>query len=153
MTKKKTAPLALAGTEANTDKKGRWKVENIWTKKLGKQFTPVSSYFLANYHKLKYPITPTELAVIVHLLRFKWDEAMPFPSMTTLAKCIGRSDQAIRTAARSLEDKKYLVRYMERGKPNHFDLNPLFEALEELYDQNIAEEKANRRKKRASHQA
>ena len=147
---KKRPDLKLAGAIANNGRP-TWDVSKIWTKKLGKPFTPVSSYFLDNYHRLAYPITPTEFVVIVHLLKYKWDEEMPFPAIATLAKKMGRSEQAVRAAARSLEDKGYLVRHMTRGRPNRFDLKPLFEAVEKLYDDDQAaeaEESKTRRKRR-----
>ena len=125
--------LRLAGTAAPAPRKG-WRVTNVWTKKLGKSFTPVSSYFLDNYHRLKYPITAVEFLLVVHLLKYKWDEAMPVPAIRTLAKCMMRSEQAVRAAARSLERKGYLRRHMTRGETNRFDFAPLFAALEELYD-------------------
>ncbi len=129
----KKVGLRLAGTEANS-KRRSWDVTKVWTKKLGTPFTPVSSYFLANYHRLPYPITPTEFLLIVHLLKHKWDEAMPYPAIATLAKRMMRSEQAVRAAARSLEQKRYLFRHMRRGRTNHFDLKHLFEAVEKLYD-------------------
>ncbi len=137
--KKKTGPLGIAGTKADGSRKS-WAVKKVWTKKLGKQFTPVSTYFIGNYHRLPYPISSTEFSLIVHLLKFKWDEAMPFPAIGTLAKNMLKSDAAVRAAARSLERKKYLKRHMTRGRPNHFDLEPLFKAVEKLYDADKAAE-------------
>ena len=150
--RKNTGPLGLAGTKADASSKS-WAVEKIWTKKLAKQFTPVSTYFIGNYHRLPYPITSTEFLLIVHLLKFKWDEAMPYPAIRTLAKTMLKSDAAVRAAARSLEQKKYLKRHMTRGRPNHFDLEPLFKAVEKLYDADQAAEAESddtvkRRKKR-----
>ena len=146
--KKTTGPLGIAGTKADGSSKS-WAVEKVWTKKLGKKFTPVSKYFLENYHRLPFPISATEFLFIVHLLKFKWDEAMPFPAIGTLAKNMLKSSTAVRAAARSLERKKYLKRHMTRGRPNHFDLEPLFKAVEKLYDaDNAAEAKSNEAGKR-----
>ena len=142
-----TSTLKLVGTDSSQGNP-RWSVTKVWTAKLGKPFTPVSCYFLDNYHRLKYPITPTELAFILHLLRYKWDEAMPFPAMKTIATKIGRSEQAVRTAARNLESKGYLVRHMKRGSPNHFDLRPLFVAVEKLFDDDEGAKAPKRRRSR-----
>ena len=137
--KKKTGPLGIAGTKADGSSKS-WAVEKVWTKKLGKQFTPVSTYFLGNYHRLPYPISATEFLLIVHLLKFKWDDAMPYPAIRTLATNMLKSEAAVRGAARSLERKKYLVRHMTRGKTNHFDLEPLYKAVEKLMEADEAAE-------------
>jgi len=141
--------LKLAGTKPAKELK-RWDVTRVWSKKLGKPFTPVSSYFLDNYHRLPNKITHGEFVLIVHLLKYKWDEAMPFPAIATLAKKMEKSDQAVRATARTLENKGYLKRNMIRGRPNHYDLEPLFRAIEKLYD---ADEAAKTKKRSAkSHQ-
>jgi hypothetical protein len=57
------------------------------------------------------------------------------PVIATLAKRMLRSEQAVRAVARSLESKGYLKRHMKRGETNHFDLRPLFKAVENLYDE------------------
>lgn len=150
----KTIPvMKLAGTSATNHQEKRWDVCKVWTKKLGKPFTPVSSYFIENYHRLPYPINANEFLLIVHLLKYKWDEAMPHPAIPTLAKKMLKSEQAVRAAARGLERKEYLIRHIQRGKTNHFDLQPLFNAIEKLYDADIInEQKENkgRRRRRSS---
>jgi DNA-binding MarR family transcriptional regulator len=138
-----SAELRLAGTDPASKGK-KWEVAKVWTTKLAKKFTPISLYFIQNYHRLPYPISAIEFTLIVHLISHKWDDAMPFPKVSTLAKKMLRSEAAVRGAARSLEKKKYLKRYMKRGKPNHFDLTPLFEALEKLYDADAAAKPAKR---------
>ena len=82
---KKNPSLKLTGTEATGKQEKRWDTCKVWTKKLGKPFTPVSSYFIENYHRLRYPINANEFLLIVHLLKYKWDEAMPRPAIPTLA--------------------------------------------------------------------
>ena len=42
---------------------------------------------------------------------------------------MGISDKMARRHAKSLEVKGYLKRRMRVGQTNHFDLNPLFEAV------------------------
>lgn len=149
MTKKKTnttppppppvPDLSLAGTDANT---GEFSVDKVWSKKLGKKFTPISHYFIQNYHRLKYPINPNEFTLIVHLFSYKWDEAMPYPAVSSLATQMGKSKQAIRTMLRSLEEKEYIKRNMRHGHRSHYDLRPLINAVEKLYDEDIAAKRA-----------
>lgn len=107
-------------------------VAKRWTEKLAKGgFTPVVQAFLEHYASLSPPITTPEAVFIIHLMSFKWDEKMPWPAFKTLAKRMGISTTAVRNHARSLDTgKKYLVRHPRVGKPNLFDLRPLFAALE-----------------------
>ena len=69
---KELGPLRLAGTEATKTRNKRWGVQEVWTKKLGKRFTPVSSYFIENYHRLPDPINANEILLLIHLLKYKW---------------------------------------------------------------------------------
>lgn len=141
-------PLKLAKPKEEVKK--QWDVTSVWTKKLGKPFTPISCYFLENYHRLKYPITPIEFAFIVHLLRHKWGEAEPYPAFGTLARRIGRSPEALRAAARSLGKKGYLKRTIRKGSTNRFDLTPLFNAVEKLYDEDQLTKKNPKEKRRGA---
>jgi DnaD-like protein len=108
-------------------------VNQRWTRELVKNgWTPISDFFLDNYWKLNPPIKGAEVLLIVHLLRYKWDQNAPFPAFKTIAKKMGVSSTAVRNHARSLEAKRYLQREMQVGSTNRFDLNPLFKALEKL---------------------
>lgn len=140
--------LKLAGTAASSKSGKRWDIGKIWTPKLSKHFTPISTYFIENYHRLKYPINANEFLLIVHLFKYKWDEAMPRPAIPTLAKSMMKSEQAVRAAARSLQTKGYLYRHKNRGKPNRFDFSKLFEAIEKLYDEDKAIEKEHGKTRR-----
>lgn len=95
-------------------------------------FTPIVNSFLENYSKLDPPITASEILLIVHLIRFKWDDAAPHPSFGRLAQLMGATDSAVRNHARSLERKGYLRRKRRFNQSSLFDLNPLFEALERV---------------------
>lgn len=110
-------------------------VAQRWTPQLTRDgWTPVSDYFLENYHRLKPPITTLEAMLIIHLMRHKWDSRHPRPAFKTLAKRMGITDTAVRNHARSLEKKLFLHRIKRVGQPNHFDLAPLFAALERMQD-------------------
>src|SRR4051812_39597885 len=82
-----------------------------WTPRLvANGWTPISDYFIENYHRLKPAISTCEFVFIVHLMRHKWDERHPRPAFGTLAKRMGISSTAVRNHARSLEKKHYLRR-------------------------------------------
>ena len=108
-------------------------IANRWTTKLvSGGWTPISTYFIDNYHRLNPRLSSLEAMLIIQLIRHKWDERDPHPTFTTLAKRMGISATATRNHARSLEKKGYLRRIPTQGSSNHFDLKPLFAALERL---------------------
>lgn len=114
-------------------------VARRWTPRLTRDgWTPISDYFLESYHKLRPPLTSLEAMLVIHLMRHKWDEKHPRPAFKTLAKRMGITDTAVRNHGRNLEKKNYLRRIKRVGQPNHFDLAPLFEALERLQDEEVA---------------
>lgn len=78
---------------------------------------------------------------IVHLMQHKWGEAAPYPAYKTIAKRMGVSDKTARRLAKSLEDKKYLVREVRQANTNRFHLSNLMAALVGL------KERAGRTKK------
>lgn len=137
--------LRIAGTKAEPVKRN---VARRWTPKLAESFTPVSDFFLENYHRLSPPVTSLEAMFIIHLVRHKWDEKPPYPSFRTIAKRMGVTDTSVRNHARSLErGKKYLRREKVVGQPNRFDLQPLFKALEKLIAADEAKDSKPRRKR------
>lgn len=108
-------------------------VSTRWTPALvAGGWTPVSDFFLDSYARLDPPISTSEVVLIIHLMRHKWDQAMPFPGFKTLSRRMGVTATSVRNRARSLEEKGYLRRLKRIGTTNHFDLVPLFEALERL---------------------
>lgn len=117
---------------ANTSKVGR-----RWTALLGEQFCPVSSYFLANYHRLgatgERGLNATEALLIIHIMDFKWDDAMPFPTVGTLAQRMGITRRHVRDTLRSLQQRGFLARIPgARGGANRYNLDGLMTALEIL---------------------
>jgi hypothetical protein len=119
-------------------------IEARWTKRLAAQFCPVSSYFLANYHRLKpHPqgrsLNSTEAMLIVHLVDHKWDDRAPFPTVGTLAKRMSLSARGVRNALQMLESAGYVRREASAtGGPNRYHLQGLFSALEELMAADVA---------------
>jgi hypothetical protein len=142
------AKLKLVNAKASVAKRD---VAKRWTAKLAKGgFTPVVMTFLEHYARMTPPLTTPEAMLVIHLMSFKWDDAMPWPAFKTLAKRMGISATAVRNHARSLETrKKYLVRHKRVGQPNLFDLTPLFTALEKVQaaeeQRKAAEQKRTRR--------
>ena len=128
--------MKLAGTEPEEAPKKNRSPSARWTKKLIKQgggFTPISNFFLANYHRLNPCLTSAEAMVLIHLFSYKWDEEMPHPGSKALAKRMDISPTAVRGHLRVLEKrKKCLVRNKQVGSTNRYDLAPLLEKLEKL---------------------
>jgi DNA-binding MarR family transcriptional regulator len=69
---------------------------------------------------------------IVHLMQHKWGAEAPYPGYKTIAKRMGVSDKTARRLAKSLEDKKYLVREVREANTNLFHLTKLMSALVSL---------------------
>lgn len=93
----------------------------------------ISTFFLENYHRLKpYSLTHGEAMFIVHLMQHKWGKDAPYPGYKMIAKRMGVSDKTARRLAKSLEDKKYLVREVRQANTNRFHLAKLMAALVEL---------------------
>lgn len=109
-------------------------------------WVPISTFFLDNYHRLEPKLSSLEAMLVVHLMRHKWDERMPYPTFKTLAKRMGVSPTATRNHARSLEKKRFLNRVLTQGSPNQFDLTPLFDALERLHMADASTAKSKRKR-------
>ena len=133
----------MAKTAKKTEPVAR-DVKKRWTPKLAKAWTPVSDVFLKSYSTLSPPMTTLEAMFIVQLMTFKWDEKQPFPGFKTIGRRMGVTDTSARKYARSLEKKGYLRRIMRESQTNRFDLEPLFEVLEER----LAEDAKTKSKKR-----
>jgi DNA-binding transcriptional regulator YhcF (GntR family) len=120
-------------TEAPHDSKLPRDVAARWTPTIAKLgWTPISIFFLDNYHRLVPPIKYSEAMFVIHLMRYKWDDNAPFPSFGTLAEKMNVSPEAVRSYARSLQKKGYLYRENQIGLTNRFHLDKLFTALEVL---------------------
>ena len=118
-------------------------VAQRWTPKLAKAgWTPVSDIFLDSYAQLQPAMTHGEAMLVVHLLRYKWDEAPPFPGLKTLASQMGITDTAVRKICRQLEKKGYLIRRARTGSTNRFRLEPLFESLEQVLEKKARRQEA-----------
>jgi len=89
--------------------------------------------FLSPEHRL----TPTELLVLIQLAGSWWKkDAMPFPSMSTLATRCGVSGRQIQRAVNKLEKAGLIRRVSRRTRgiisSNAYDLQPLTDLLGEV---------------------
>lgn len=113
------------------------KIGRRWTPRLGEHFCPVSSYFLANYHRLggasQRGLNATEALLVIHIMDYKWDDAMPFPTVGKLAERMGISRRHVRDTLRGLEQRGVIARIPgARGGANRYNLDGLMTALETL---------------------
>lgn len=89
--------------------------------------------FLDEEHRL----SPAELLVLIQLVGSWWKkDALPFPSMATLAKRCGVSTRQIQRAVNSLEAAGFIQRVKRRSSgiisSNAYDLSPLVAVLGEV---------------------
>ncbi len=91
-------------------------------------FTNIPNVLIKNQSKLG--ITDPEMVVIVSLASYKWDQRLPYPSIPTLSKHIGKTPGAIRNNIRTLEKKGYIKRVYRDNQSNQYDLRPLIKVLE-----------------------
>jgi hypothetical protein len=118
----------------------KYSVEARWTSKLARRFCPVSSFFLQNYHRLQLQrgargMNSTEAMLIVQILDHKWTDKAPFPATGTLAKRMGLTPRAVRSALQSLDAGGFVRRELRsNGKTNFFYFDGLFKRLEELME-------------------
>ena len=104
----------------------RWKHGELFNQ----GYVPVPSQFLFHYANLKpHSLSAGEAMFVLHLMSFKWGAENPFPGYARLAKRMGVTEKMVRRYAKSLEEKKYLVRQPREGKSNSYDLTLLFDAL------------------------
>jgi Helix-turn-helix domain len=85
--------------------------------------------FLHRYARLRPALTQAEALFVLHLMTFKWDRELPYPTYKTLALRMGVTDKMVRRYAQSLDRKGYLRRHYKVKAANRFDLTGLFEAL------------------------
>lgn len=108
---------------------------------LGGSFTMVSNLFLSEYAGLG--LSPREAMLVVHLMTFKWDDTMPFPSRETLAALSGCGLRAVDRAMKKLEPR-FLRRVQVPGRSTHYDLGPLFAELKAISVRRAEEKRAAR---------
>lgn len=92
-------------------------------------FVVVPHRFLHHYASLNPALTSGEALFVLHLMTFKWDRELPYPTYKTLAQRMGITDKMARRYAQALDRKGYLRRHYQTKAANRFDLTGLFEAL------------------------
>ncbi len=116
-------------------------VDQRWTPRLARQFCPVSSFFLANYHRLRphdnaEGLNSSEAMVLIHIFDHKWDARAPWPTVNTIARRMGISDRQVRSILKRLEDLGYVRRDpFPNGGPNRYHMDGLISALEKMMDE------------------
>ena len=114
-------------------------------------FTPVSVYFLHNYHRLKSRpvkgvgggspagLNSTEAMLIIQIMSHKWSDKAPFVTVANLCERMGLGDRQVRKVMKRLDELGFMSRRRLYG-PNSFYFDGLFAALEELYAEDSAKE-------------
>lgn len=130
--------------------KNRVKRESV--KSLDARWTPLLAHtkhtqivngFLDYYAKLRVDnlsLNSSDAMLIIHLMRFKWDQNAPYPAYSLLAGLLGVQVPAVRKILQKLERMGYVTRIPRREQTadgedgqwlgNFFDLGGLFAALE-----------------------
>ena len=117
---------SLGGSHPERSAAARWgNHKNLFTH----GFLVVPHRFLQHYSLLDPPLTTGEALFVLHLMSFKWDRELPFPSYKSLAQRMGVGEKAVRRYAQSLDRKGYLLRHYRKRASNRFDLTGLFDAL------------------------
>ena len=111
--------------------------ERKWGKAvMGLGFCIVPSLLLRAQCRLR--LTPTQLAVLMHLADYWWDvNRKPYPSKRTLAERLGKSPRQVQRIIAELEAaglvKRVERRAVHKGKlSNIYDLSGLVKRLKEL---------------------
>jgi hypothetical protein len=128
------------------------RVAKRWTPAIaGAGWTPVSDFFLLNYHCLRPEMTSAEAMFVIQLMHHKRDELPPYPGFKSLATRMGVGVGTARGYARSLEQKGYLRREKRIEQTNKFHLKPLFDALEKAMAKAQTKAKQSGKATRAAH--
>lgn len=128
--------------------------ERKWGKAvMGLGFCIVPSLLLRAQARLK--LTPTQLAVLMHLADYWWDVSRkPYPAKKTLGSRLGLSARQVQRHLADLE-KMNLVQRTERKAPhrgklsNEYDLSGLVQRLKELEPEFRAVEEEVKLRRRA----
>lgn len=109
----------------------RNRIEDRWSESVAEGgWSAVPNLFLDSYAELG--LSPTEAMVIIHLMSFKWDDKLPFPSVATLKSKLGLSDSRLRVLLRGLEAKQVVERVRRKGRSNEYAFDGLISKLEQL---------------------
>lgn len=107
-----------------------------WThKEIGSPFTPISNFFLDNYHQLE--LTSSEAMLVIQLMKHRWkDGQLSRIGSAKLATRLGLSRRQVFNLVQSLEAKHLLSRArVEAGRANEYDLQPLVDRLMSLFEE------------------
>ena len=127
--------------------------ERKWTREVmeARRFCILPSLLLHAQARLK--ISPTQLAILMHLIDFWWDaDRKPFPRKAVLAERVGLSARQVQRQIAELEEMGYVRRRERRstvkGKiSNEYDMSGLVARLKELAPEfRAADEEAKKKR-------
>jgi predicted transcriptional regulator len=128
--------------------------EKKWGKAVMERgFCVVPSLLLRAQPRLK--LTPTQLAVLMHLADYWWDVARkPYPSKKALAERLGLGERQVQRIIAQLEEMGFVKRIeriaKHRGKlSNEYDLDGLVTRLKEIEPEFRKVEEEVKRQRRA----
>jgi hypothetical protein len=144
------------GKPPTSTKKARRASEEKWGQDvMALGFVIVPSLLFRAQQRLK--ITPTQLAVLMHLAEYWWEAGRyPHPSKKTLGDRVGLSARQVQRCIKELEDaqlvKRVERRQLHKGKTSNFyDLSGLIDKLKELEPQfRVVEDDAKAARKRVA---
>lgn len=114
------------------------KLNTIWNGINGEgRFTLDPHSFTRNIGRLK--IGDSGALLVGQLMTYKWDERMPFPSVSALAAGLGWSERKVQRTAADLEKdgflkRKYRKNHAADNDTTEYDLTPLFEKIKAMED-------------------
>lgn len=92
-------------------------------------FTMISNVLIENPKHLG--VTPLQFQLIITIMKYRYNNHIPFPSSGTIAREMGVSERTIKRESKRLQLKGYLIR-PKGGRRPYWDLSPLFEKLNQL---------------------
>ena len=91
-------------------------------------WTAVPRTFLTAHAELD--ITATQAMLVLQIMAYKWDERLPFPSISKIAKHLGIGVSQVRAHLQRLEKAGLLKRRYRKGRSTEYDFSELLRKLE-----------------------
>jgi len=111
------APAPRSATPMDTVLTRKWTAAVI-----AHGYTAVPDLLLS--HMSQLGLTPTELVLLLQLLRYWWTaEHLPFPSKRKLAQAMGCSEKNVQKVMKGLEARGFVVRVQRRRAADRSDSN------------------------------
>jgi biotin operon repressor len=91
-------------------------------------FTAVPMNFLRRYSRLG--LNATDAMLLIHIMAYRWDRHLPFPSLTRIAEEMGLSTSQVRFRMARLEKDGYIERVYRKGRSTLYNPSGLIQKLE-----------------------